>query len=579
MRYVIADAQGRFVIRNVPPGSYALVLQAPGYVISAYGHQRPGGLTRELVLEADQHVTDVVIKAWKNGVITGTVLDEAGEPAVDVSVRALRQSFSGGHRVFEAGFATTRTDDRGEYRLTDLQPGDYIVAVPSTSITVPTSTLDAYREAMSSGNNSATSSMNRDASGLGAALSNPGLLTTGGYTLLAGTRARGLALPAAAAGASIYQTMFYPAATHAADASVVAVRSGEERSGVNLQLKPAHAFRVSGTLTSPEGDVSGVQVVLIPSASAMLADATGYETATTISSEDGRFLFLGVPEGQYVIKVTKVQQRPSTPTSTTSLQVGSQTTGVTAVGASSPASASAAPTFWARVPVSVSGSDLAGVTVSLAHGARVSGRVEFEGATAPPPPGQAPSISLIAADGHPLGDFPVGRLGTDQQFTTAQYPPGQYYMSATPVAKWSLKSITVNGKDALKLPFALGPQDLSGAVVTFTDHPAGLSGTVRDRNGAPAANAAVVLFPSAYSAWIDGGMSARALRVVDTSTDGSYQFADVLPGDYLVVAYPGSTSRTPQDPAFIADAAPMATRVTVGEGEKKALALNMVTIR
>ena len=62
----------------------------------------------------------------KHGVLTGTISDEAGEPAVvspsgHAPERLLRQA-----RYQPAGQATT--DDRGVYRIAPV-PGDYVVAV------------------------------------------------------------------------------------------------------------------------------------------------------------------------------------------------------------------------------------------------------------------------------------------------------------------------------------------------------------------------------------------------------------------------------------------------------------------
>src|SRR6185295_7450139 len=67
----------------------------------------------------------------------GTVVDEIGEPAIGVEVRALRRVFASGRARYQASGATGTTDDRGTFRMPSLQPGDYIVVVPSTSASIP----------------------------------------------------------------------------------------------------------------------------------------------------------------------------------------------------------------------------------------------------------------------------------------------------------------------------------------------------------------------------------------------------------------------------------------------------------
>lgn len=53
----------------------------------------------------------------------------------------------------------------------------------------------------------------------------------------------------------------------------------------------------------------------------------------------------------------------------------------------------------------------------------------------------------------------------------------------------------------------------------------------------------------------------------------------MIPGDYYVVAYPGSVTRTPQDPDFVTQLAPLATRITIGDAEAKTMTITSVTVR
>ena len=74
----------------------------------------------------DGETRDIAMQLPRGGVITGMVLDERGEPAVNAFVRVMR---------FMPGAAERRpqqiggdsTDDRGIYRIHSLQPGEYAV--------------------------------------------------------------------------------------------------------------------------------------------------------------------------------------------------------------------------------------------------------------------------------------------------------------------------------------------------------------------------------------------------------------------------------------------------------------------
>ena len=64
-----------------------------------------------------------------SGVVTGTVLDEFGEPAEGVFVDLWRIRRDAGRLVLGSGVTRRQTDDRGRYRVWDVQPGTYYVAV------------------------------------------------------------------------------------------------------------------------------------------------------------------------------------------------------------------------------------------------------------------------------------------------------------------------------------------------------------------------------------------------------------------------------------------------------------------
>jgi hypothetical protein len=59
------------------------------------------------------------------------------------------------------------------------------------------------------------------------------------------------------------------------------------------------------------------------------------------------------------------------------------------------------PTLWAAAPVTVGETDVTGVGVALSAGARLTGRVEFEGSAQPPPAERIAQliVQIDAADG------------------------------------------------------------------------------------------------------------------------------------------------------------------------------------
>jgi hypothetical protein len=143
---VMTTSNGRFVFRNLDPGNYRLSATKAGYRPTESGEQRPRGDSRSVIIAAGQRRRDVVIRLWRHAAITGTVIDEAGEPVIGVSVRALRRTTVGGRVRFEMEGFSGSTDDRGMYRIARLGPGAYVVFVRTSQVTLPAVPLEQAKD-------------------------------------------------------------------------------------------------------------------------------------------------------------------------------------------------------------------------------------------------------------------------------------------------------------------------------------------------------------------------------------------------------------------------------------------------
>ena len=131
-RAVYTDHEGRYRFAELPPGQYTIFAN-PGrhradYQSMPYGatlSNATGMPTRiEPVQLADgQHLENIDIVLPRSGVITGTVFGMDGEPLARFVVGALLLR-PGAEPMQRGG---TSTDDRGQFRLFDLPPGDYVV--------------------------------------------------------------------------------------------------------------------------------------------------------------------------------------------------------------------------------------------------------------------------------------------------------------------------------------------------------------------------------------------------------------------------------------------------------------------
>jgi hypothetical protein len=575
---VLTGPDGRFLFRDLRAGSNPIIVAAAGYLTGGPGQSRPAANTSPVQVADAERITGLVIRLWKYGVLSGTVIDEAGEPAVNMTVRAFSRTMANGRPRF-GGAATARTDDRGMYRIASLVPGDYLVGVPQTQTSMPAAIMESMMQGIASGAGSGASILDLMSSG------GPPPTATGvriGDSLVSSESGSAPA-PSKDGRIYVYQTLFFSSATTIVQAMPVTVRSGEERPGVDFQLRLIPTQRVAGTVVGPSGPVSGVGVRLVPAGADLAAagDSAGdvATAATTATRADGSFTFYGVPEGQFMARVMKQprQEMPAGLANSPMLQM--------VLGSSGPPPPDAAKLLFADLPVNVAGADVTGVSIVLREGMRVSGRLEYDGAAAKPTPQQLQGMRavLTPADGRPQTPMnlpTVPPVDRDGLFKTGQYPSGSYAINVVGVpAPWTPRSATVAGRDVFRQTLDLRDADVTDLVITYTDKQTQMTGVVRGDSGAAPMGTPVLLFPQDYRTWIANGMSGRLTRDVRTTTAaGAYSMRGLLPGDYLVAAFDAGASDN-QDQAFFEALARVATHISIVEGESKSQDLKVVAVK
>ncbi len=523
---------GYFLFRDLARGSYPITVTASGYISGANGRLQPDGPSRPVTLDDNERVTDVVIRMWKYGVVSGTVRDERGDPMVSVGVRVLRRTTGG--RL--ANVLQSQTDDRGIYRIAGLAPGDYYVGVLASTGSVPAALSAVIRQPGSP----AAADLRRDLPVAVAAMTFGGEGIRVGDSMVSTTGPfgnRSLAPHVGADGRMTgYQSTYHPAAMTLPEAEAVRVGSGEERSDVDINVRLTPMLTIAGTVVGPEGPAANIGVMLMQSSLDGVSTLPGLETSTTVTGPDGRFTLLGVGPGQYRLKAVRIP-RPS-PTSIASnatvINVGPAAMMSIGPGALEPPPASELPTLWADVPASVGDRDLTGVTLTLATGSRITGQVVFDGGSLPSA-AEMPriGIGLIPADDRQEqlpGAAPVNQ--STRQFLTAQYPAGRYVVNVLSLPNgWTVQSAMAGGVNIYERPLTLTGQDVSGIVVTLTRQPTTFTGQVRRGSSAGDPLATVAVFPADYRAWIDEGMSSRRFRSGAAQPDGTFEFSGLGAGE------------------------------------------------
>lgn len=408
----------------------------------------------------------VTITLMKGGVITGKVTNSDGQPMVGVDVSATMVRDAEGYSVRDAPEGDPRmTDDRGIYRIYGLRPGSYIVGTSGGM-------SDAY------------------------------------FSPYAGSA-----------------MTYHPSSTHDT-AAEVAVASGAEASGVDIQFRGGPGYVVSGTVTTTSAP-SSTHIALINT------DISAVTGSGYVRPDDPRkgFMIHGVNNGNYEIVAYSYDGREI-------------------VASSTPRS------------VTISGADVTGLELRMAPLASISGQVLIG----------APSnscgnkskrameeIMLYARSDDPStlasstshffrSDVVINEKG---EFAIHSLRPSRYHFEASlPDENWYTRSITIPAPAAAREPQALmnlrdisragleikSGDKLTGVTVWVAEGAAGLRGKV------VAGKVGASLPPRlrVHLAPVDAALANEVLRYAEVlmRNDGSFAFNNLAPGKYWLLARP-----------------------------------------
>jgi hypothetical protein len=539
-RIAVTDEQGRFVFADLPAGRYTLSGTRPAYVTSFYGaRQSWRGPSSTITLADGQEVT-IAMRMLHGAVVAGTLFDSLGRPQPNARVMAVRFRMNAGERVVQtAAGVPTITDDRGAYRLYGLAPGEYAVTASvqgNADVRQITATEIQWAQQQ---------------------IQRGGQATPGGPSAWIGGP------PPPPAPSLGYAPVFYPGTADSGGATVLTIGPGEVREGIDFSMQFVATARIEGTVVDVDGrPVTAAILNLLAKRAIPLMTPMGGNSSRTDNS--GKFSFAGVLPGDYTL-VARVLSGPAAP----------------------PRRAGGAPTqqlLWAQQDLALSGSDVTGLGLRLQPGLTVSGRVAFEGATAPPSdltkirvslgPVQNGGTSVVVGD---------PQMNADGTFTFQGATPGRYRVNASvqqgvvavpvgapsgavPAPTWSMKSVVSNGVDTLDSALEVSTADVSGIVITFTDRPTELSGRLLDAAGRPAPEYSVIAFTSDRTFWTLG---SRRLRTARPDNEGKFQVLGLPPGEYFLVALTDLDQADLADPTFLEQLAAASIKITLAEGEKK----------
>jgi hypothetical protein len=506
------DGEGRYEFTKIPAGEFTLSASRPGYVDTVLGARRPGATSAGTLvrLNAGQKLENVSWTLARAGVIAGTVVDEFGDPAFNVPVRAVRFTYTNGfQQLVNAGTATT-TDDRGMYRVAGLMPGEYLIsAVPRETVTAMADQAEFVRDRIAQAQAAAKA---------------------------AGGESNTVAPPPPPSPVG-YVPIYHPGAPSGALAQRVVVGASQEVHGIDIRLQMVRTVTITGAITSSEA-LPQTRLQLIDASMPMSGIGIWFRDAKA----DGTFAFPGVVPGSYILKGF------GTPGGQTGMAGGE---------------------MWGSVEVTVTETGMSPVTLPMRRGVTVTGAMNLEGLPASFAVTRA-RVSLMpvaSATDWEMASIPMTPTASGQ-FSTRNVLPGMYRVTVTGLPEgWTLATAVFGARDAADHHLRIdGSDDVTNGRLTFTNKTGMISGAVTSMAGAPVADHTVVLFPSDRALWLP---QSRRLQTASPSPDGRYSLRGLPPGEYHLALVLDPEPGRLSDPEWLRLLLPGATSVKLGEGETR----------
>jgi protocatechuate 3,4-dioxygenase beta subunit len=236
----MSDANGHFSMAAVQPGSYILMPQRNGLVFASVGGR--GAPLPTIRVRAGQHLANYIVHFAVKAVITGRVVDEAGDPVPGVNVEPSRTGqfadLVPSARWGGWGTAFDHSDDRGEFRIV-VPPGKYYLYARPRD----TRPGDA-----------------------------PEIRTDGSADI-------------------VYGETYYPNAAGPDRATAIDAVAGRETTGIEIRLVREQFLSVGGMITGPDGPMVATVWLKSP--------VNRQINRGVVSDADGHFSFNRVQAGSY----------------------------------------------------------------------------------------------------------------------------------------------------------------------------------------------------------------------------------------------------------------------------------------
>ena len=512
-------ADGRFVLRNLEPGSYRIAVARNGYARQQYGQRVFGGQGTVVALAAGQAMRGIAFHLTPTGALAGIVKDSFGEPLVGAHVQLLRSSYNAfGQRAVQVA-GGDRTNDRGEYRMYWITPGRYYLAVSGAAP--------------------------------GRSVTSPG--GVGSVNEIVERR---------------YPTSYYPGTTDLEQASVVDIPPGAEITAGDVVVPEQDLFHVSGSVVDPitgrHPPAASVSVVPRGPAGTPLGVSS---TTQAYNPASGTFDLRDVAPGSYWIRAIVAA---SSADSILPPEAAGRT--VADVFADS----LFAGRQVAQAPLDLFG-DADGVVLALGSGVPIRGLVSVDGQALSAVAGfeRVEVMLRPAARGMLTNPSRHEPLGPDGAFTLPNVLPGEYEVTVGALPPdYYIKEARAGKGDALDRPLPVSGPNAGPVSIVISPNGGRIDGVVMDdRRQQPAAGIEAVLVPARRPARVD------LYKTAVTDKSGAFTIRGIPPGDYKVFAWEAIESFGYFDENLLRQSDSQGATVRIAESSRERVAVTIIPAR
>lgn len=485
------DRDGVFTFKDVAAGSYTVRVQKEGFFGRPEGGVYPPTAAID-VRVLSKEAAQANLSMTPGAIVGGRIYDANGQAMSNANVQIFTVAYAFGQAVL-APLVAKVTDDRGEYRLFWVPPGDYYLAVtpraPAPSPGVPASPLTVKT--------------------------------------------------------------FYPGVTEIGQARLVRILGGEDMAGMDIGIRTARAFKVSGQISSllpppapPQLGAPGINgaVLMLLNRDPAAPDDGGTRAAGTVPllPTTGQFELANVLPGSY-----ELFARVADP----------------AAG-----SAGAPPFAWGRARFEVRDNDVSNISITVPPSLEVRGTAAAAGGARIPPNTRVTLLPADAALKHPAYQLVFTRSGLvapDGAFSIPAVLEGLYRVAglAGLGPDLYLADVRQGAMSVFDSGFTISARSNDPIQLVVGSGAGTVEGVVRESPSKEFPGAHVALIPEASR------RENLALYFPATSdASGRFVIRGIPPGDYKLFAWESISPFAYQNAAFMARYEDRGRAIHVGQG-------------